>query len=135
LQLKVSESLRTSQATRWWVKHKRDSDKTDAFSVLCLLALSILATIPSTSQSNFLPIPTKRADPLPNLPSQLLSYITTHFRDTHPEAFRKDVDARVQLRKEFVEPKSDAHPAIVQGLLRWVGARMRTQLVCGKSDE
>ncbi|RSH85698.1 pH-response regulator protein palA/rim20 [Saitozyma podzolica] len=69
--------------------------------------------------SNFLPIPTKRADPLPNLPSQLLSYITTHFRDTHPEAFRKDVDALVQLRKEFVEPKSDAHPAIVQGLLRY----------------
>lgn len=127
-QLKVSERPRTYQTTLWWVRHTRDPDKTDAFLVLFLLALPILATLPSPSQSNFLPIPTKRADPLPNLPTQLLSYITTHFRDTHPEAFRKDVDALVQLRKEFVEPKSDAHPAIVQGLLRWVGARTRTQL-------
>jgi programmed cell death 6-interacting protein len=59
------------------------------------------------------------------LRTQLLTYITNHFRDAHPEAFDKDVDALVALRKEFVEPKADAHPAIVLGLLRWVRGRRR----------
>lgn len=77
-------------------------------------------------KSNFLPLPPKRANPLPNLPTQLLSYIGQHFRDAHPEAFRKDVDALVKLRKEFVEPKAEAHPAVISGLQRFVALRVAT---------
>ncbi|ORX38229.1 BRO1-like domain-domain-containing protein [Kockovaella imperatae] len=69
--------------------------------------------------SNFLPIPSKRATPLSNLSSQLLSYISNHFRDAHPDAFRKDVDTLVGMRRELVETKPEAHPEIVKGLMRY----------------
>ncbi|ORY32117.1 BRO1-like domain-domain-containing protein [Naematelia encephala] len=69
--------------------------------------------------SNFLQIPPKRANPLPSFSQQLLSYISHHFRDAHPEAFREDVDTLVGLRKEWVEPKAEAHPEIVRGLMRY----------------
>lgn len=70
-------------------------------------------------QSNFLPLPYKRAGPIPDLGPRLLSYITTHFRDAHPEAFRRDVDQFVALRREWVESKGEAHPEGVKGLMRY----------------
>lgn len=73
-----------------------------------------------TVQSNFLAIPVKRADPIPDFGPKLLAYISEHFRDAHPDAFRKDVDTLWKLRREFVEPKADAHPAVVTGLMRFV---------------
>lgn len=69
-------------------------------------------------QSHFLPVPTKRATPLPDLPTQLLNYISTHFRDTHPDSFKKDVNALVSLRKDWVEPKGEMHPEFIRGLMR-----------------
>ena len=69
-------------------------------------------------QSNFLPVPPKRANPLPIFAQHLLNYISSHFRDAHPEAFKKDVEALVAMRREWVEPKADAHPEIVRGLMR-----------------
>ncbi|WWD19366.1 pH-response regulator protein palA/RIM20 [Kwoniella shandongensis] len=69
--------------------------------------------------SNFLPVPTKKATPLPTFSSHLLSYISTHFRDAHPEAFKKDVESLIAMRKEWVEPKGEAHPEIVRGLMRY----------------
>ena len=72
-----------------------------------------------TVQSNFLPIPPKRAEPLPTLPQHLLNYISTHFRDAHPEAFRKDVEALVKMRRDVVETKPEAHPEIVKSLMRY----------------
>lgn len=74
----------------------------------------------SSPQPPFLAIPTKRASALPELPNQLLNYISTHFRDTHPEAFKNDVNVLVGMRKEWVEPKNEAHPEIVRGLMRYV---------------
>lgn len=71
-----------------------------------------------TWQSNFLPVPPKRAVSIPNLSQSLLSYITNHFRDAHPEAFRKDVEALVAMRRDWVETKAEAHPEIVKGLMR-----------------
>jgi programmed cell death 6-interacting protein len=81
----------------------------------------------SFNQPPFLAIPTKRASPLPELPNQLLSYISTHFRDTHPEAFKNDVNALVGMRKEWVEPKNEAHPEIVRGLMRLVSSHFPVQ--------
>ena len=84
------------------------------------LALPEPTALADGIQSNFLPIPSKRALPLPNLSSQLLTYISNHFQDGHPEAFRKDVDALVGMRKELVEAKAEAHPEVVKGLMRQV---------------
>ncbi|WWC90377.1 pH-response regulator protein palA/RIM20 [Kwoniella dendrophila CBS 6074] len=69
--------------------------------------------------SNFLAVPTKRALPLPSFSQHLLNYISTHFRDAHPEAFKKDVEALVSMRKEWVEAKAEGHPEIVRGLMRY----------------
>ncbi|WWC71251.1 pH-response regulator protein palA/RIM20 [Kwoniella pini CBS 10737] len=69
--------------------------------------------------SNFLPVPTKRALPLPSFSQHLLNYISTHFRDAHPEAFKRDVESLVALRKEWVEAKAEGHPEIVRGLMRY----------------
>lgn len=80
--------------------------------------MSGLLTTLSLAQSNFLAIPVKRADPLSDFGSKLLAYISEHFHDAHPDAFRKDVDTLWKLRKEFVEPKADAHPAVITGLMR-----------------
>ncbi|OCF35794.1 pH-response regulator protein palA/RIM20 [Kwoniella heveanensis BCC8398] len=70
-------------------------------------------------QSNFLSVPAKRANPLPSFSQHLLTYISTHFRDAHPEAFKKDVEALVAMRKEWVEAKAEGHPEIVRGLMRY----------------
>lgn len=64
-------------------------------------------------------MPTKRAHPLPNYQSQVLGYISNHFRDAHPDAFKKDVEALVGMRKDWVEAKADVHPEIVRGLMRY----------------
>ncbi|WVW85259.1 pH-response regulator protein palA/RIM20 [Kwoniella bestiolae CBS 10118] len=69
--------------------------------------------------SNFLPIPAKRALPLPSFSQHLLNYISNHFRDAHPEAFKRDVEALVSMRKEWVEAKVEGHPEIVRGLMRY----------------
>ncbi|OWZ77273.1 pH-response regulator protein palA/RIM20 [Cryptococcus neoformans Bt85] len=69
--------------------------------------------------SNFLPIPTKAATPLPSFAKHLLDYISAHFRDTHPEAFRKDVDVLVGMRKDWVESKLEAHPEIIRAFMRY----------------
>ncbi|EIW68315.1 hypothetical protein TREMEDRAFT_63488 [Tremella mesenterica DSM 1558] len=69
--------------------------------------------------SNFLPIPTKRAEPLPAFSGHILTYISHHFRDAHPEAFRKDVDVLATMRRELVEPKAEAHPEMTKGLMRY----------------
>lgn len=74
----------------------------------------------SQQQSNFLPLPTKRATPILDLGPKLLSYITNNFRDAHPEAFKRDVEQFVALRREWVEGKGEAHPEGVKGLMRWV---------------
>ena len=80
----------------------------------CLLEQPMLTRF----QSNFLPIPAKKATALPALSQNLLEYISSHFRDAHPEAFRKDVEALVGMRKEWVESKAEAHPEIVKGLMK-----------------
>ncbi|WRT68722.1 pH-response regulator protein palA/RIM20 [Kwoniella shivajii] len=69
--------------------------------------------------SNFLPVPAKRALPLPSFSQHLLNYISTHFRDAHPEAFKRDVEALVAMRKEWVEAKAEGHPEIIRGLMRY----------------
>ncbi|KAK6911000.1 pH-response regulator protein palA/RIM20 [Kwoniella mangroviensis CBS 8507] len=69
--------------------------------------------------SNFLPVPAKRALPLPSFSQHLLTWISNHFRDAHPEAFKKDVEALVAMRKEWVEAKAEGHPEIVRGLMRY----------------
>lgn len=74
----------------------------------------------TVSQSNFLPIPTKAATPLPSFAKHLLDYISAHFRDAHPEAFRKDVDVLVGMRKDWVEAKLEAHPEIIRAFMRLV---------------
>ncbi|KAL7422504.1 pH-response regulator protein palA/rim20 [Cryptotrichosporon argae] len=74
---------------------------------------------PGNYAANFLPIPPKRADPLPTFAQQLLTYISTHFRDAHPDSFKADVNALVAMRKEWVEPKAEAHPEIAKGLLKY----------------
>ncbi|WVR09313.1 pH-response regulator protein palA/RIM20 [Kwoniella sp. DSM 27419] len=71
------------------------------------------------AESNFLAVPAKRAAPLTNFSQQLLTYISTHFRDAHPEAFKKDVEALVSMRKEWVEAKAEGHPEIIRGLMRY----------------
>ncbi|EJT53233.1 hypothetical protein A1Q1_07157 [Trichosporon asahii var. asahii CBS 2479] len=69
--------------------------------------------------TNFLPIPSKQATPLPELSQHLLDYISSHFRDAHPEAFKRDVGSLVGMRKEWVEPKSEAHPEVARGLMKY----------------
>lgn len=77
------------------------------------------------SKSNFLPLPTKRSVAIPDLGPKLLSYITTNFRDAHPEAFKRDVEQFVTLRREWVEGKGEAHPEGVKGLMRYVDTLLR----------
>jgi hypothetical protein len=81
--------------------------------------LSLVTERCADLKSHFLPVPTKRATPLPNLSSQLLSYIQTHFRDTHPDTFKKDVNDLVSMRKEWVESGGEVHPEIIRGLMRY----------------
>lgn len=78
-------------------------------------------------QSNFLAVPTKRAHPLPTFQTQVLAYISNYFRDAHPDAFKKDVEMLVGMRKEWVESKADIHPEIVRGLMRWVPCPLLAQ--------
>ena len=74
----------------------------------------------ANGQSNFLPVPTKKSHPVPNFTTQILAYISNHFRDAHPDAFKKDVDTLAGLRRDWVEIKGDLHPEIVRGLMRYV---------------
>ncbi|WOO78376.1 pH-response regulator protein palA/RIM20 [Vanrija pseudolonga] len=69
--------------------------------------------------SNFLAVPSKTAHSVPNSSQQLLQYISQHFRDAHPEAFKQDVQTLVNMRRDFVEPKAETHPEIVKGLMRY----------------
>jgi programmed cell death 6-interacting protein len=57
---------------------------------------------------------------VPTFPTQILGYISQHFRDAHPEAFKKDVEALSGMRRDLVETKADLHPEIVRGLMRYV---------------
>lgn len=57
---------------------------------------------------------------MPNFTTQILAYISNHFRDAHPDAFKKDVDTLAGLRRDWVEIKGDLHPEIVRGLMRYV---------------
>jgi programmed cell death 6-interacting protein len=69
-------------------------------------------------------VPGKQASSIPDLSSHLLAYISSHFRDAHPDAFRRDVDTLVGMRREWVNPKAEAHPEIAKGLIKWVKARL-----------
>lgn len=72
------------------------------------------------TQSNFLPVPSKQAEHLEAYAADLLAYIGGHFRDAHPEAFKGDVGKLVDMRREWVEPKVEAHPEIARGLMKCV---------------
>ena len=63
-------------------------------------------------------MPNKQATPIPTFSQQLLTYISSHFRDTHPEAFKKDVEQLVAMRRQWVEPKIEAHPEVAKGLTK-----------------
>jgi programmed cell death 6-interacting protein len=65
-------------------------------------------------------VPNKQATALPTLSKQLLAYISAHFRDAHPDAFKGDVDQLVAMRRQWVEPSIEAHPEIARGLTKWV---------------
>ncbi|BEI84836.1 hypothetical protein CcaverHIS002_0502370 [Cutaneotrichosporon cavernicola] len=69
--------------------------------------------------TNFLAVPSKQALPLPDFSKHLLQYISGHFRDAHPDAFRRDVDSLVAMRREWVDPKTEAHPEIIKGLMKY----------------
>jgi hypothetical protein len=81
----------------------------------------------SDEQSNFLPVPTKKSHPVPTYQTQILQYISNHFRDAHPEAFKKDVESLTAMRRDWVEAKADIHPEIVKGLMRYVTQEERGQ--------
>jgi hypothetical protein len=74
-----------------------------------------------SSRTNFLSIPPKRTVPLPELPSKIRAYISEHFRDTHPDAFARDIEELVKLRR-WSEGKDgpEVHKEVVVGLLRSV---------------
>ncbi len=78
------------------------------------------STSTTMTRSNFLAIPPKRTLPLPELPSAIRDYIAAHFRDTHPDAFTRDVDQLAKLRRSWCEgPQgSEVHRQVVTGLLR-----------------
>lgn len=65
-------------------------------------------------------MPSKQAQPIPDFSKHLLQYISAHFRDAHPDAFKRDVEALVGMRREWVEPKVEAHPEIAKGLMKYV---------------
>lgn len=65
-------------------------------------------------------MPSKQGSPIPDLSSHLLAYIASHFRDAHPDAFKRDVDTLVGMRREWVNPKVEAHTEIAKGLIKWV---------------
>ena len=85
-----------------------------------MVSCPLLLDHAADNQSNFLPLPTKKAHPAPTYQTQILSYISNHFRDAHPDAFKKDVEALTAMRRDWVEAKADIHPEIVRGLLRLV---------------
>ncbi|WVO14605.1 pH-response regulator protein palA/RIM20 [Cryptococcus depauperatus] len=69
--------------------------------------------------SNFLEIPTKIALPLPTFSQHLLDYISTHFHDTHPESFRKDVETLAMMRRDWIESKTECHPEFVRAHIKY----------------
>lgn len=69
-------------------------------------------------QVNFLQIPLKRSQPLPTLAQKLRQYIAEHFRDTHPDALKWDIEQLVGMRKDWVEPAGEVHREFINGLLR-----------------
>jgi hypothetical protein len=70
------------------------------------------------AQNNFLPIPPKVAEPLPNLGDKIRLYIQDHFNDTHPDAFKHDIAQLGELRKKYVEGGAgpEVHHEVVTGL-------------------
>jgi len=64
---------------------------------------------------------------VPTYQTQILGYISNHFRDAHPEAFKKDVETLAGLRRDWVEARADIHPEIVRGLMRYVVLRFQWQ--------
>jgi len=98
----------------------RSIDFLDSYTVWYIMVSYLLLDHAADNQSNFLPLPTKKAHPAPTYQTQILSYISNHFRDAHPDAFKKDVEALTAMRREWVEAKADIHPEIVRGLMRLV---------------
>ncbi|KAJ9125522.1 hypothetical protein QFC22_000483 [Naganishia vaughanmartiniae] len=68
--------------------------------------------------NNFLPIPPKVAEPLPELGDKIRLYIQDHFNDTHPDAFKHDIAQLGELRKKYVEGSNgpEVHHEVVTGL-------------------
>lgn len=69
-------------------------------------------------QNNFLPLPAKQAEPLPDLGDKIRLYIQHHFNDTHPDAFKHDIAQLSGLRKQFIEGGQgpEVHREVVTGL-------------------
>nr|ASF90191.1 hypothetical protein SPAR05794 [Bartheletia paradoxa] len=67
---------------------------------------------------NQLKIPFKASPPLPGLASALSEYISSAFKDTHPDAFKDDIDKLVWLRKEVCHPEGrlDVHISTLRAL-------------------
>ncbi|KAJ9095781.1 hypothetical protein QFC20_006576 [Naganishia adeliensis] len=53
--------------------------------------------------NNFLPLPAKLAEPLPDLGDKIRQYIQHHFNDAHPDSFKHDIAELTKLRKSFIE--------------------------------
>jgi hypothetical protein len=73
-------------------------------------------------RTNFLAIPPKRTVPLPDMPAKIRDYIAEHFKDTHPDAFARDIEQLVKMRRSWCEGKEgpEVHREVVTGLLRLV---------------
>jgi hypothetical protein len=69
-------------------------------------------------QKHFLPLPLKRTEAAPELPSRIKNYISEHFRDTHPEAYASDATQLYTLRREWLQGNGgpDIHPTSLDGL-------------------
>lgn len=72
----------------------------------------------SPSQNNFLPLPAKLAEPLPDLGDKIRQYIQHHFNDAHPDSFKHDIAELTKLRKSFIEGSQgpEVHREVVTGL-------------------
>ena len=77
-----------------------------------------MLTSPPPRQNNFLPLPAKLAEPLPDLGDKIRLYIGEHFHDTHPDAFKHDIAQLTSLRKQFIEGGKgpEVHREVITGL-------------------
>ncbi|GHJ85349.1 hypothetical protein NliqN6_1751 [Naganishia liquefaciens] len=71
--------------------------------------------------NNFLPLPAKLAEPLPDLGDKIRLYIQEHFHDTHPDAFKHDIAQLASLRKQFIEGSKgpEVHREVITGLSKY----------------